>query len=150
MPTDKKTDQSIIMASGVFDLLHPGHIYYLEESKKLGDKLVVVVANDTVVKKAGKQPIFEAASRRHLVQSLACVDQVIVPEETEARRYYRTVLQINPDIITLGYDQEFDERALAEELARYGWKGRIVRISQYPSEEISSSKLKASLRKANS
>lgn len=134
------------MASGVFDLLHPGHIYYLEQSKKLGDELVVLVANDAVVTREKAKPVFDGASRRRMVAALSCVDRAVVPEETEPRRYYRTVLGIKPDVITLGYDQTFSEQKLASELTRYGWQGKIVRIGKYPGEEMSSSKLKAKLK----
>lgn len=137
-----------VMATGVFDLLHPGHIYYLEQSKKLGDELVVVVANDTVVARTKGKPLFEADSRKQLVAALACVDRVIIPVETDPRRFYRTVLDIDPDIITLGYDQIFTEQTLVDELARFGWKGQVVRIDKYPEAEISSSKLKNRLKKS--
>lgn len=136
-----------VMASGVFDLLHPGHIYYLEESKKLGGELVVVVANDTVVERAKKKALFDEESRRRLVAALACVDRAVVPAETEPRRFYRTVLDIKPDIITLGYDQSFNEEQLAKELSRYGWTGQVVRIDAYPEAELSSSQLKNQAKK---
>lgn len=135
-----------IMASGVFDLLHPGHIYYLEESKKLGDELVVVVANDIVVERSKGKPLFDAASRAHMIGALACVDRAIVPTETDPSRYYQTVLDIQPDIITLGYDQTFTEQKLAEDLARHGWHGRVVRIGKYTGEDVSSSQLKRKIK----
>lgn len=142
----KTNHKTIIMATGVFDLLHPGHIYFLEESKKLGDELVVVVTNDTVVARSKEKPLFDAASRCHMVQSLACVDRAIIPTETEPSRYYRTVLAVGPDIITLGYDQTFSEQQLADDLGRYGWYGKIVRIGKYPGAEVSSSALKRTLK----
>lgn len=134
-----------VMATGVFDLMHPGHIYYLEQSKALGDELVVVVANDAVVERTKGKPLFEAAARRHLVAALACVDEAVVPAETAPERYYRTVLELNPDIITLGHDQTFSEQKLMAELATHGWQGQVVRIDRYPDGDISSSKLKARL-----
>jgi len=131
----------------VFDLLHPGHIYYLEQSKKLGDELVVLIANDTVVTRTKGKPLFDADRRKHMVMALACVDTTFVPKETDPKRYYRTVLDINPTIITLGYDQTFTEQTLADELAHYGWFGQIIRIDKYPEAELSSSQLKAALKK---
>lgn len=136
-----------VMATGVFDLLHPGHVYYLEESKKLGDELVVIVANDQVVAKTKGQPLFGARERQRLVGALSCVDKVMIPKETDATCYYKTVLDARPDIITLGYDQQFSESDLAAELAKHGWHGKIVRIEQYPSGPISSSMLKKKLSK---
>lgn len=138
--------KKIIMATGVFDLLHPGHIYFLEQAKSFGDELVVVVTNDAVVTRTKGQPLFDAASRRHMVAALACVDQAIIPTETEPERYYQTVLDVGPDVIALGYDQRFEEGALTAELAKHGWHGKIVRIGKYPDEEVSSSQLKERLK----
>ncbi len=134
-----------VMATGVFDLLHPGHIYYLETSRRQGDELVVVVANDAVVRRTKGEPLFAAASRRQLVAALAVVDMAVVPTETEPERYYRTVLDLAPDIITLGHDQTFDETELVAELARYGWYGKVIRIGKFPDAELSSGQLKKSL-----
>lgn len=132
-----------VMATGVFDLLHPGHIYYLEQSKRLGDELVVVVANDTVVERTKGKSLFAAENRRHMVEALACVDKAVVPTETDPARYYRTVLDLQPDIITLGHDQSFSEAKLQGDLAQHGWQGQVVRIDKYPGEDISSSQLKS-------
>lgn len=135
-----------VMATGVFDLLHAGHLHYLEASKALGDELVVLVTNDEVVRRTKGEPLFDAAHRGHLVGALRCVDQAIIPSETEPTRYYQTVLDIAPDIITLGYDQKFSEEVLASELAQHGWHGEIVRIDKLPHLEISSSQLKAKIK----
>ncbi len=135
-----------IMASGVFDLLHPGHIFYLEQAKQLGDELVVVVANDTVAKQSKPNLIFSANDRKRMVAALAVVDKVVVPRETDPKRYYRTVLDINPRIIVLGYNQTFTEQKLLDELVDYGWKGQVVRAEQYPEEEISSTIVKNKVR----
>lgn len=135
-----------IMATGVFDLLHPGHIYFLEQSKALGDNLTVLVTNDEVVRQTKGEPLFDAKARAHMVGSLRCVDEVIVPTETDRARYYQTVLTINPDIITLGYDQKFSEIELLTELQQHGWTGKVVRIDKYPHAEVSSSKLKQQIK----
>lgn len=143
----KQTKNKIrVMATGVFDLLHPGHIYYLEQSRALGDELYVVIANDEVVRRTKAEPLFEARHRQHMIESLACVDKAIVPTETEPERYYQTVLDIAPDIITLGHDQSFSQQQLAAELAAHGWQGKVVRIDKYPVEDISSTKLKSALK----
>lgn len=134
-----------VMATGVFDLLHPGHLYFLTQSRALGDELIVLVTNDTVARRNKKQMLFDQDSRRSLVAALSCVDQAIVPSETEPERYYRTVLEIAPDIITLGYDQTFTEQKLSTELGQYGWHGQIVRIGKLPNKEISSSLLKSKI-----
>ncbi len=144
MPIDSRSKQQSVrvMATGVFDLLHPGHIYFLEKSRELGDELVVVVANDRVVSRTKAETILPAKTRAHLVGALRIVDSVVIPVETEEARYFQTVLDIAPDIITLGHDQSFSETKLQTELAAHGWQGKIVRIDRYPDEEISSSHLK--------
>jgi FAD synthetase len=135
-----------VMATGVFDLLHPGHIYYLEQSRALGDELFVVVANDTVVRRSKGEPLFAEESRAHMVGALRCVDTVIVPTNTDPSRYYQTVLDIQPDIITLGHDQKFSEVELEKELRQHGWDGKVVRIDTYPGDHISSSHLKQRIK----
>lgn len=138
-----------IMASGVFDLLHPGHIYFLEMAKALGDELVVVVARDEVVRRTKGEPLFNEQNRRQMVASLACVDHALIPDEIAAHRYYKTVLEIDPDIIALGYDQSFVEDALERELSKYGWYGAIVRVARSPFTLVSSSQLKERVRLTN-
>lgn len=135
-----------VLATGVFDLLHPGHVFYLEESKKLGTELVVLVTNDMVVTRTKGTPLFNAKSRQHMVAALRCVDEAIVPTNTDPKLYFQTVLDIMPDVITLGYDQTFSERELSKELESRGWKGEVVRIGKYPSGDISSSKLKEAIK----
>ncbi len=135
-----------VLATGVFDLLHPGHIHYLESSKKLGDELIVLVTNDDYVRQTKGEPVFPAASRRHLIEALACVDEVIIPTETQPDQFYKTVLAIEPDIITLGFNQKFSGNDLKAEFARHGWQGDIVRIGPYKEAGLSSTQLKDKIR----
>ncbi|WP_297215480.1 FAD synthase [Thermoplasma sp.] len=125
-----------VMATGVFDIIHLGHIHYLKESKKLGDMLVVVVARDKTAKKNGKSPIFDENSRLKLVSELKPVDYAILGHEDDMMK---TVLEVRPDIITLGYDQKFDEVELNRQLQKVGVEARIVRISKYDGDLNSSS-----------
>lgn len=142
----EKQQPVTVMATGVFDLLHPGHIYYLEQSRALGDRLIVLVTNDTVVRQTKGEPLFDAAARAHMIDALQSVDEVIIPIETDRARYYQTVLALRPDIITLGYDQKFSEIELLSELQQHGWTGKIVRMEKYPHAEISSSVLKQRIK----
>ena len=125
-----------VMATGVFDIIHLGHIHYLKESKKLGDMLVVVVARDKTARKNGKSPIFDENSRLKLVSELKPVDYAILGHEDDMMK---TVLEVRPDIITLGYDQKFDEVELNRQLQKVGVEARIVRISKYDGDLNSSS-----------
>ncbi len=114
-----------VMASGVFDLLHPGHLYYLKEAKKLGDELVVVVATDNTVRKRKHEPVTPQDMRLEMVQALKPVDMAVLGHEDDM---FRTVEELKPDIIALGYDQDFDEGRLREELKKRGLDAKVVRL----------------------
>lgn len=115
-----------VMATGVFDILHLGHLHYLEESKKLGDELVVVVATDTTVRKRKHEPITPEKMRCELVASLKPVDKAVLGRE--GGDIFEIVKDLKPDIITLGYDQPFDQQNLEKELAKRGLKVKVVRM----------------------
>jgi FAD synthetase len=117
-----------VMASGVFDILHTGHVHYLTEAKKLGDELVVVVATDNTVRKNKHEPITPELMRLELIQALKPVDYAVLGREGDM---YSVVMEIRPDIIALGYDQTFDEKKLEKELAKRGMKVRVVRLGHY-------------------
>ncbi len=117
-----------VMATGVFDILHSGHLHYLEEAKSLGDELYVVVATDATVRKRKHEPITPERMRVELVQALKPVDKALLGTEGDM---FETVRKIDPDIIALGYDQTFDEHKLEEELRKRGLKARVIRLSKY-------------------
>jgi FAD synthetase len=117
-----------VMATGVFDILHSGHLHYLEEAKSLGDELFVVVATDATVRKRKHEPITPEKMRVELVQALKPVDKAMLGTEGDM---LETVRKIDPDIIALGYDQAFDEHKLGEELKKRGFKARVVRLSKH-------------------
>ena len=97
------------MASGTFDLLHMGHIYYLKEAKKLGDELVVVVACDATVRKMKHEPVTPEKMRVDIINELQVVDEAVLGKEDDM---FDIVEQIQPDIIAIGYDQIHDEENL--------------------------------------
>lgn len=115
------------MASGVFDLLHTGHLHYLEEARKLGDELVVVVARDSTVRREKHEPITPEGVRRELVEALKPVDEAILGGEGDM---YEVVEKIRPNIIALGYDQQHDEEAIRGELEKRGLDVDVVRLSK--------------------
>ena len=125
-----------VVATGTFDLLHPGHVLYLERSKILGDELVVIVARDVNVRHKPK-PVLPEEQRRRMVQSLTAVDRAILGEESDI---FRTIEQLNPDIITLGFDQHFVIGHLETELSRRGLHPRIVRIEAHETCDLCSSR----------
>ena len=104
---------SKVMAQGVFDLLHPGHLHYLRESKDLGDQLVVIIARDSRIE---KDLYFTENERKEMVDALEIVDKALLGSEESI---YDTVEKVKPDIITLGYDQPFETeevKSMAEEV----------------------------------
>lgn len=115
------------MASGTFDLLHMGHIYYLKEAKKLGDELVVVVACDATVRKMKHEPVTPEKMRVNIIKELQIVDQVFLGKEDDM---FEIVEKIQPDIIAIGYDQIHDEEKLKEELKKRGIEAEIVRLKK--------------------
>ncbi len=115
-----------VMASGVFDIIHLGHLHYLEESKKLGDELVVVVATDNTVRRRKHEPITQQSMRLELVASLKPVDRAILGKESGDM--FKVVEELRPDIITVGYDQPFEPVELEKELLSRGLNVRVVRM----------------------
>src|SRR5208282_433989 len=91
-----------VMATGVFDLLHPGHVFFLTEARKLGDELVVVVARDQTARRLKREPYVPEHIRREMVGSLKPVDRAVLGSATDI---YETVINERPNIIVLGYDQ---------------------------------------------
>ena len=117
-----------VMATGVFDIIHLGHLHYLMESRKLGDELIVVVARDSTAVRNGKQPIFDENTRLAIVSQLKPVDNAILGHEGDM---FQTVLEVRPDIITLGYDQKFDANAIEKRCRQMGLSTSVVRISGF-------------------
>lgn len=117
-----------VMATGTFDLLHMGHIYYLKEAKKYGDKLVVIVATDSTVRKLKHEPINPEKIRLELIKELNVVDEAYLGYEDDM---YKIVEEIKPDIIALGYDQIHNEETLKNELKKRKLNTRVLRISKY-------------------
>ena len=117
-----------VMATGTFDILHLGHIYFLKEAKKLGDRLAVVVATDSTVRKLKHEPVNPEEIRLHLIQELKIVDEAFLGHEKDM---YEIVGEIKPDIIALGYDQIHDENKIKAELAKRNLKAKVIRLSEY-------------------
>jgi FAD synthetase len=118
-----------VMAQGVFDLLHLGHVHYLEKARELGDELVVVIASDKTVRERKHEPITPQEMRREMVAALRCVDRAIIGSDGEDP--YVTVQKLKPDIIALGHDQEHSERVINQELKTREISTKVVRLDYY-------------------
>lgn len=117
------------MAVGVFDLLHAGHLHYLEQAKALGDYLTVVIAHDDTVRKRKHEPVTGSDLRCRLVAGLKPVDEAIVGNHPNTPMY--DILDIvKPDIIALGYDQEHAEERIRKDLLEQGrTEIKVCRVS---------------------
>lgn len=116
-----------VVATGTFDLLHPGHLYYLEKSRERGDELHVIVARDVnVVHKPA--PVVPEEQRLCMIESLAVVDEARLGDTEDM---FRPIEEINPAVITLGFNQHFSEDSLREGLKHRGIHADVVRIGAY-------------------
>ncbi|MEL0100187.1 MAG: adenylyltransferase/cytidyltransferase family protein [Euryarchaeota archaeon] len=108
-----------VMAVGVFDLLHAGHLHYLEQAKSLGDHLTVVVAHDDTVRLRKHEPVTGQELRCRMVNGLKPVDSAIVGNPPNVP-IFDILPEVNPDIIALGYDQEHAEEKIRASLNDMG------------------------------
>ncbi|MHA7734508.1 adenylyltransferase/cytidyltransferase family protein [Nitrosopumilus sp. S6] len=128
----------VVLAGGVFDIIHPGHIYTLNAAKELGDILVVVVATDnTAVKMKKRQPLHSQEQRQELVNSLSMVDLCLIGQENDI---FKTVNNVRPQIIALGYDQTHQEKFITEGCKKINLDAKVARL-QSPIPDSSSSKI---------
>ena len=133
-----RTSLKVVLAGGVFDIIHPGHIHTLNSAKSLGDVLVVVVATDKTAETMKKRtPLHDQEQRKILVNSLSVVDIGIIGHEGDI---FKTVEKIHPEIIALGYDQVHQEKFITDGCRKLNLEVKVARL-QSPSPEISSSKI---------
>ena len=130
--------KKIILAGGVFDIIHPGHIHTLNAAKALGGVLVVAIATDKTAKKMKKRsPLHTQELRRELVSCLSMVDKAIVGHEDDI---FQTVKEVKPNIIVLGYDQVHQEKFISDGCKRINLNVEIVRLES-PVPHLSSSEI---------
>lgn len=135
----------VVLASGVFDLLHLGHVRFLEEAKNAGGadaELVVIIARDsTVLSRKKEKPIMSENERCAMVSSLRVVDEAILGYEKFD--IGKVVEKICPDVVAFGYDQQEMEKAVRDYVKRHHLKINVVQIGKFSSDELdSSSKIK--------
>jgi rfaE bifunctional protein nucleotidyltransferase chain/domain len=115
----------VVFTNGVFDLLHPGHVRYLQDARALGDALIVAVNSDRSVRanKGPERPINPEAERAELLASLACVDAVVIFDEDTP---HEIISRIQPDVLVKGADWGPDNIVGRDLVEARG--GRVVRI----------------------
>jgi FAD synthetase len=142
---NKTGKKKVVLASGVFDLLHLGHVRFLEDAKKAGGanaKLVVIIARDSTVEKMkGKKPIMSEDQRSALVKSLRVVDEAMLGFENMA--IGEVIKKVKPDVIALGYDQAEMELEVEKYVSAHKLPVKVVKIGKFEENPLdSSSKIK--------
>jgi cytidyltransferase-like protein len=133
----------VVLVGGVFDILHPGHIFTLKAAKSHGDVLIVIIATESTATKIKKnRVIFHNENlRREMVSSLNFVDLALIGKEGTL---FDTVEHVKPDIIALGYDQSHTEKFISENCRKRNINVRILRLNT-PIPNMKSSELKREL-----
>lgn len=132
------------MVFGSFDLLHEGHIYFLNEAKKYGDFLIVVVGRDFTIKKIKKEFPFENENLRlKKIKDLKIADKIILGDNKDV---YTPILNEKPDIICLGYDQDSFTKNLKDKIETFSLEIEIIRLSAYKPNIFKSSIIKNKIR----
>ncbi len=130
-----------VLATGVFDIIHPGHLKFLQESRKLGGpnaRLVVVVARDkTVMKRKGRRPVIPEQSRREMVAALKPVDQAILGQE-EAD-YLGILRKVKPDVVCVGYDQNAIKKMVGRIVKKEKLPIRVLQVARFGPKGLDSS-----------
>jgi FAD synthetase len=138
-------ERKTVLATGVFDILHPGHLRFLEESKRRGGpgaRLVVVIArDDTVLRRKGRKPILSENERLEMVSAFRVVDSAVLGHKH--LDLIGILREIQPSIVSVGYDQN-DIKSSVKKLIEQEKLGiRVVQIRKFsPSALNSSTKLK--------
>jgi rfaE bifunctional protein nucleotidyltransferase chain/domain len=125
----RASDKKIVFTNGVFDLLHPGHLRYLQHARSLGDALFVGVNSDRSVRanKGPGRPITTEDERAEVLAALACVDGVVVFDEDTP---HDLISALQPDVLVKGADWAEDAIVGRDIVEARG--GRVVRVATEP------------------
>ncbi len=118
-----------VVIAGTFDIIHPGHISFIQDAARYGDVYVIVARDTNVLKIKGALPTVPEEQRRVVVEGLKGVKQAVLGNETGD--FTEKVIELRPDIVALGPNQKFDEETLKQKLAEKGLNPRIIRITQF-------------------
>ena len=138
----------VVMAFGSFDLLHPGHLLYLEKARQLGDRLVVVVSRDSSIEMIKRRkPVLNERARLDVVGALKVVDRAVLGNTLSSPKdMYRVLKRYMPDVIAFGYDQRVDVVGMRKWLKENCLKPEIVFIrAKKDTKAFKSAKLRKKL-----
>lgn len=127
-----------VLVTGVFDILHPGHLDLFKQARQHGDTLVAIVAHDLNAAQEKRKPLNDQSQRMAAIKHCGLVDTVLAGNKNDK---LALVEDINPDIIVLGYDQDINEQKLRDDLNQRGLHPKIIRAHAYQPEKYKSSLL---------
>lgn len=133
-----------VIIFGVFDLLHPGHLAFLEAAAKRGELTVVVTPDAKVKKEKGKKPFFSEGERLAMLSALRCVTKVVLGDKGKD---WSVVKKLKPDIICVGHDQDSEHPKFLVQMALLKKKPRVIRISALNPRRYASSRIKVEMHK---
>lgn len=142
-----ETNRNRVLVTGVFDILHPGHVFLIEQASKYGDVIVIVAADENVLKFKGAAPVIPEQQRLAIINSLKWVKEAYIGQKGDA--YLDFALSLDIDIIIIGPNQEIDEDLLSEGLKKRGREDvKVIRIQEMFNEFplTSSSKIKQKIK----
>ncbi len=132
-----------VLAAGKFDILHLGHLAYLEQAKLLagddGELIVIIALDKTIERERNAPPVFPQDQRRKLVEALGFVNRAVIGLDTED--HTEIVIQTEPDIIALGYDQYTNLERLEQRISEKGLHTKVIRLEKIVADGLFSSTL---------
>jgi len=128
-------NQKIVFSNGCFDILHAGHVDYLQKAKEFGDLLVIGLNSDSSVKqlKGEGRPIQTASDRAKILSALACTDFIV---EFNEQTPIELILELKPDVLVKGADYNFETTVGSTEVS--SWGGKVVHIDLLPNRSTTS------------
>lgn len=134
------------MVFGTYDILHPGHAYFLKQAKKFGDFLIVVVSRDNTARSLKRRkPLFSERQRLRHVKNLYFVNRVVLGNLVDK---YAVIEKYKPSVICLGYDQTHFTQQLERELKERHLTTKIIRLKPYKQYMYKSSIMRQGVEKA--
>lgn len=132
-----------VLIAGVFDLIHPGHLNFFKQAKKVGDYLMVVVTRDEVARREGKNPQHQENVRLENMRNISLVDEAILGLKIERHEeVIKIIKSLNPDVIALGYDQKPNKKTLEKLLKEEKTDIPVVTLKPYHPEKYKTSRIR--------
>jgi len=133
-----------VLTFWTFDIVHPGHVYFLQQAKAHGDKLVTIIARDqNVAKFKGKAPLHHEKKRMQDIKDLNIADLVELGHKSD---YFLVIKKHKPDVVVLWYDQTYLVEELSKFLYNHGHKTEVITIKAFKPKEHKSSIIKKKMK----